>query len=137
MRRRDNAGFTLVEALVVVVIAGVVLAIALPRFNSVRQGIQIDGAAQQLAGDLRRAQVEAIKRNRSIELRTTGTTTYTIDSIGARSFDDGVVFGASSSSSVRMATFGPPVGGAASFTLELGARRKTIDVSAAGFVSVR
>lgn len=132
-----TAGFTLVEALVVVTIAGFILAIALPRFSAMKRGIQIDNAAQQLVGDLRRAQVEAIKRNRSIQLVRTGAATYTIDSLGARSFDDGIVFGAGSSASVRMAAFGPPVGGAASFVVELGTRRKTVSVSVAGYVSVR
>lgn len=138
MRRSSGrAGFTLIEALLVVVVAGLLLALALPRFRSVSEGIQIDGAAQQLAGDLRRAQVEAIKRNRSIQLLRTGAYTYTIDSIGVRSFDGGVQFGSSSSGSVRMAAFGPPTAGAATFVLELGARRKTVSVSAAGYVTVQ
>lgn len=137
-RLRKADGFTVVEVLVVLVMAGVLLAIALPKFSAGRQGIQIDGAAQQLAGDLRRAQVEAIKRNSSIQFVRTGPATYTIDSIGARSFDGDVVFGAGSSASIRMASFGPPVGGGATtFILELGSRRKTVSVSAAGYVSVR
>lgn len=139
MRRANHAaGFTLIELLMALAVAGLMLAIALPRFGALRQGIQIDSAAQQLAGDLRRAQVEAIKRNSSIRLATTGAATYTIDSIGARSFDGGVVFGSGSSTSIRMAAFGPPVGGVgASFILELGSRSKTVSVSAAGYVSVK
>lgn len=138
MHRLGKAdGFTLIESLVVVVLVGVILAIALPRFSAARQGIQIDGAAQQLAGDVRRAQVEAIKRNSSIRLVRTSDSTYTIDSIGARSFDGGVVFGVGSSASIQMASFGPPVGGGATFIVELGPRRKTVNVSAAGYVSVQ
>ncbi len=132
-----RSGFTIVELLVVLVIASVVLAIALPRIAATRQGIQIDGAAQQLAGDLGRARVEAIKRNASIQLVRTGASSYSIDSLGTRSFDGGVVFGAASAASVRLASFGPPVAGGASFVLELGSRHKTIVLSPAGYVSVQ
>ena len=135
--RRSDAGFTLTEAMIVMVIAGVLLSLGLPKFNAMRQGIQIDGAAQQLLGDLRRAQVEAIKRNTSIRLVTTGASTYTIDSIGPRSLDGGVTFGPTSSPSVRMASFGPPTTGAAVFILQLGSRTKTVRVNAVGFVSVQ
>lgn len=138
MRRINRSGFTLVEAMIVMVIAGVLLAIALPRFSAIRQGAQIDGAAQQLAGDLRRAQIEAIRWNRSIQFVRTGASTYTIDTIGARSFDAPIVFASSSAASVRMAAFGPPVGlVGATFTLELAERRKTVIVSPAGFVRVQ
>jgi type IV fimbrial biogenesis protein FimT len=134
--RASKAGFTLVEALVVVVVVGFMLVIALPRFNAMQRGMQVDGAAQQLAGDLRRAQSEALKRNTSILLVATGISSYTIDSIGPRSFDNGVVFGSGSSSGVRMASFGPP-SAAATFVLQLGTLQKTVRVSGTGLVSVQ
>ena len=135
LRRVD--GFTLIEAMIVLVVTGAILGVALPKFGAMRQGMQLDAAAQQLAGDLRRAQVEAIKRNRSIKFARTGVSSYTIDSIGNRSFDGGVVFGPSSDS-VRLAAFGPPVGGAgATFIVSLGGRQKAVAVSAAGLVRVQ
>lgn len=134
---RQARGFTLIEALIVLVVAGIILAFALPRFAATRRGLALDGAAQQLAGDLRRAQVEAIKRNRSIKVTRTGTASYTIDSVGPRSFNDAVTFGAGSTDSVRMRVFGPPVGAGATFIVSLGGRQKTVAVSAAGFVRVQ
>lgn len=130
-------GFTLVEALLVIVMVGTLLAIALPRFAAMRQSLQLDTAAHQLAGDLRRAQVEAIKRNQSVNLTMTSASTYTIDFIGSRLFQENVTFAAGSASSVRMASFGPPVTGAAAFIVERAGVQKTVTVSAAGRISVQ
>lgn len=138
-------GFTLVEALIVMVVAGLLLGIAIPRFAAVRQSLQLDTAAHQLAGDLRRAQVEAIKRNRTIELRVTGSANYNIRSVPppspivtyyARSLAPGVTFGAGAIS-VRMASFGPPATGAATFIVQRGTAQKSVMVSAAGLVTVQ
>jgi prepilin-type N-terminal cleavage/methylation domain-containing protein len=141
-------GFTLVEALIVIVVVGMLLAIAVPRFAEARVRLQLDTAAYQLAGDLRRTQVEAIKLNQTVELATTGASTYNIQSVPTllaplvtvfhtRSFEGNVTFAAGSAASVRMASFGPPVTGAAAFIVETTTGQKTITVSAAGLVSVQ
>jgi prepilin-type N-terminal cleavage/methylation domain-containing protein len=132
-----SRGFSLVEALIVIVVVGMLLAIAVPRFAEARVRLQLDTAAHQLAGDLRRAQVEAIKRNQSVNLTTTGASTYTIDFIGNRSFEGNVTFAAGSATTVRMASFGPPVTGAAVFIVETVTGQKTVTVSAAGLMSVQ
>jgi prepilin-type N-terminal cleavage/methylation domain-containing protein len=145
---QGQRGFTLVEALLVMVMVGILLAIAVPRFAEARIRLQLDTAAHQLAGDLRRTQVEAIKRNQTVELATTGASTYNIQSVptllvplvtvfNARSFEGNVTFAAGSAASVRMASFGPPVTGAAVFIVETVTGQKTITVSAAGLVSVQ
>jgi prepilin-type N-terminal cleavage/methylation domain-containing protein len=130
-------GFTLVEAVIAMVVVGTLMAIALPRLAAVRRGLQLDNAAYQLAGDLRRLQVEAIKRNQSLKLARTGAMTYSIDSIGARAFEGGVGFGPTSMDSVRMASFGPPITGAVIFTVRRGGVEKAVVVSAAGRISVQ
>ncbi len=103
-------GFTLVETVLAVVVAGLLMGIAVPRFLAVRQGMRLDAAAYQLAGDLRRAQVEAIKRNQTVVVAKTGASTYNVGFIGARSFDPDITFDAAAMT-VSMASFGPPVGG--------------------------
>lgn len=135
-RIMSRRGFTLVEAALVVVIAGMLLAIAVPRFTAMRNGYLIDTAAYQLAGDLRRAQVEAIKRNQTITVAKTGTNTYNITQIGNRAFEPGVEF-AAGAMTVSLASFGPPIGGGAVFTINGGSRTKTITVGVNGLVTVQ
>jgi prepilin-type N-terminal cleavage/methylation domain-containing protein len=133
---RSRRGFTLVEVALVVVIAGMLLGIAAPRFTAMRNGFLIDTAAYQLAGDLRRAQVEAIKRNQTVTVAKTAASTYNITFIGNRTFEPGVEF-AAGAMTVSMASFGPPVGGGAVFTINGGGRTKTITVGANGLVTVQ
>jgi prepilin-type N-terminal cleavage/methylation domain-containing protein len=145
---KARRGFTLVETLIVIVTVALLLAIAVPRFAEARMRLQLDTAAYQLAGDLRRAQVEAIKSNRTIELATTGPSSYNIQSVptllvplvtvfNTRSFEGNVTFALASATSVRMASFGPPTAGGAVFIVQRGGAQKTVTVSAAGLVTVQ
>ena len=150
MARGDNcvrAGFTLVETLMAVVVASLIMAIGVPRFLGMRDGLKLDGAAYQLAGDLRRAQVEAIKGNRTVELLKTGPSTYSIQSVptvlvplltvfNIRSFEQGVTF-AAGAMTVRMASFGPPIGAPVTFTVGHAGRTKAVTVGANGLVTVQ
>ena len=137
MRSRSARGFTLVEAVVIMVLAGMIMSIALPRFRERRNSYLLDTAAFQLAGDLRRAQIEAIKRNTPITLTRVNDSTYNINFIGDRRLDNARFVAASSAASVQMAAFGPPTSGARTFVVALGGRQKTVNVSAAGLVSVQ
>src|SRR5688572_27532735 len=112
-------GFTLIEILLVVTVVGFILAIGLPKLTEMRRGMLLDAAAQQLAGDLRRVQVEAIKRNRSLRLRRTSAVGYAMDSIGFSTLPTDVTFGTGSADSIRMASFGPPISGGVAFPLSL------------------
>jgi Tfp pilus assembly protein FimT len=127
----------------IVAIVGLLIAIAVPRFTGMRNGLLLDTAAYQVAGDLRRAQVEAIKLNRTVQVLKTGSSTYSIQSINpavtvlfARTLETGVQFGAAAMT-VSFASFGPPIGGGAVFTIEGGGRTKTVTVGANGLVTVQ
>lgn len=138
IRRHLTRGFTLVETMMVIVVAALMMGIALPRFREQRRRYELDTAAHQLAGDLRRAQVEAIRRNQPITLERINDSTYNVDFIGDRLFDGSVKFAtALSADSVRLAAFGPPTTGARSFVMERDGAQKTVTVSAAGLITIQ
>ena len=136
MRWSSVRGFSLIELLVVLVVIGTALTIALPKAAALRQGMLLDGAAQQVLGDLQRAQFEAIKRNQSLKVVLTGPTSYNVQFIGARELDGGVQF-VSAPDTMRFASFGPPASGPAIYVLRFGSREKRVEISAAGFLRVR
>jgi prepilin-type N-terminal cleavage/methylation domain-containing protein len=133
---KSRQGFTLVEAVIVIVVAGLLLGIAAPRFTTMRNNLRLDTAANQLAGDLRRAQTEAIKRNQTVVVAKVNDSTYSITAIGNRMFESGPRFTAAAMT-VSLASFGPPVGGGSTFTINYAGRTKTVRVGANGLVSVQ
>ena len=63
---RPRAGFTLIELLIVIVLLGLLLAMALPSFNAVLQRYRVSTAATQIANALQFARIEAIRTSDSI-----------------------------------------------------------------------
>jgi type IV fimbrial biogenesis protein FimT len=58
-----QAGFTLIELMIVIVVGAILTSIAAPAFNSYINSTRQTSAIIQLVGDLNRARGEAIKRN--------------------------------------------------------------------------
>ena len=133
----SRTGFTLVELVLVLVIVGVVTALALPVFAKVRRGWRIESATQQLVGDLQRARVEAIKRNEVVYLAKSGPTTYAIRFVGVRELPKGVSFGSEAPDTVKFAPFGPTLTGGATYDLRFHDNTGTVELTAAGAASVR
>jgi len=109
-----------------------------------RNRYQLDTAAYQVAGDLRRAQVEAVKRNVTVTVTKTAATTYSMtyivggvtQTMANRTFESGVSFTAPAMTA-SLASFGPPIGGGATFTITGAGRTRTVTVGANGLVTVQ
>ena len=77
-------GFTLLELMVAMVIAGIVLAIAMPAFGRYRNSMLLQQAHAQLLQDVRRARQLAVTRHAPVVMSfgapptTTNITSYTI-----------------------------------------------------------
>lgn len=134
---RHRPGFSLPELLIALAMIGILSAITGPRIGEALRRHALEGAAQQLALDMKRAQSEAVKRNRNVSLTRVGLTGYSVDGGPATVFADQVTFTTASPATVTFASFGPPTTGSATMTLRRGTASKTVRVSATGRVSVQ
>jgi type IV fimbrial biogenesis protein FimT len=61
--QRQSPGFTIIELVIVVVIIAIGVALAVPSFRSIIEKRQLTSATEEIAGFMRFAKSEAIKRN--------------------------------------------------------------------------
>jgi len=70
-----HRGFTLVELLVTLVVAGLLLAVAVPSFNRLMVSSRLTTFANELVGRLALARTEAVKRGYTVQFNTDGAIT--------------------------------------------------------------
>jgi type IV fimbrial biogenesis protein FimT len=68
IHRHKQHGFTLIETMIGIVIAGLLFSIAMPLFTSMGQNAQVRGSAESILNGLQLARAEAIKLNLNTEL---------------------------------------------------------------------
>lgn len=75
-------GFTMIEMMVVVVLAAVLLAVAAPSFLSTLARKRLEGVAAELSTDIQYARSEAVQRNRAVGI-VFGSNCYVVYVVGA------------------------------------------------------
>lgn len=68
MKADNQRGFTMIELLVVMAVAGILLMAAVPSFVSLFTRMRIEGAGNELSADLQNARTEAIRRRAAVAL---------------------------------------------------------------------
>jgi type IV fimbrial biogenesis protein FimT len=68
---RPARGFTLVELMIGLAIIAILMLLAMPTLSTMRGNARIRNTAESIAHGMKLAQVEAIKRNRNVELQIT------------------------------------------------------------------
>lgn len=110
----DDRGFSLIELIVVMAIAGILLGVAVFSMQGVMEGYKVRGAARQLYSDMQMARLSAIKGGRNWALCFTPGTPFTSYSIRNTPGADG-----------NLCTSDDPTSGPTPFFF------RTVDISAA------
>ncbi len=126
----------MIEVTIMVVVAGLIVMLAFPQVGDTVSRMQVDGAAHKLAGDLRRARIEAMRRNVSVYVARKDSVTYEIQYVGDRKLPADVVFDGGSPDTVRFASFGPTLTGPVTYTLSRGGYSIPVLVEASGMAVV-
>lgn len=78
MRRKLVGGFTLIELMIVMVIIGIMTAIAAPNFMEYMKSRRLSGAATQLYVDLMNARAQAVSQNNKVIVALISNNSYQI-----------------------------------------------------------
>lgn len=117
--KRSRIGFSLIEMLMVVVIMGLVLAFALPKFNSLRNSGRVGSAKVQLSSSITIARAAAIQNGRRARWSLSGNTVTISAQNGAGTY----------------VNVGSPADYNKTYNVELSATPSTIDFDSRGMAT--
>jgi type II secretion system protein H len=84
---RSSAGFSIIEIMVIVMIIGLLAAMAIPRFGNLAASLRSRGAADQIAADIAYTRMSAVREGRTAVLTVTGNTyTMTVENTDGSTF---------------------------------------------------
>ena len=130
-RTLNDRGFTLIGIIIALSIILVLANIALPPMGSTIRSVRLQATTSDLAGDLARARIEAMKRNRVVDVTLISETEYEIEFVGVIKLENGAVF-LDAPSLVQFAPFGPLLTGPELFVIGLGSATRTVSLTASG-----
>jgi type II secretion system protein H len=79
VRQRDRrSGFTMVELLVVLILAAIISSMVVPKFFGFVRQMSARSATSQVVADLTLARTQAVREGRTVSLRVTGPSTYKV-----------------------------------------------------------
>jgi prepilin-type N-terminal cleavage/methylation domain-containing protein len=147
----SNAGFTLIEMLMVIAIVGVLFAIAVPNMVSARQGFQMSAASSTMTSRLMEARMESLKRNRQVDVVLNGatrtlTTSVTVAGVttviaGPEYLPSGVVFnlGGAATYQISIDSLGRPVAPPRAFAITYpgSGLTRTLSVLSTGRITIQ
>jgi prepilin-type N-terminal cleavage/methylation domain-containing protein len=119
--RAAGCGFTMIELMVVIALAGVLLALVAPNFIATLAKNRFEGAVNEMVTDLQYARSEAVARNAEVTFAVGATRTcYTISAAGACNCTASPVCsgGPVEIKTVQFADSGAQAASAVSFTFE-------------------
>ena len=133
---RKGAG--LIGLMMAVAVASLILAIAVPRTINFANNYQLQVAAEQLAGDLQRSRLDAMRLNTTVTFLRTSATTYQVGGVSVSTLYGGATFSGGDPASVQFSAFGRLVGSPALFQV-LGPHGgiKQVRVSQGGITTVQ
>lgn len=76
-RPRNRSGFTLIEVMVVVVVAGIIMAISLPKFSAMFDRASVRSAKQQMTAYLAAARAAAIRQSQTSQFHVQNNAIWT------------------------------------------------------------